>query len=37
MMQFVRKYGVVEMVLWSFSSERGEFRRFTVTIRISRV
>jgi len=28
------QYGVVGMVLWACSSKRGEFRHFTVTIRL---
>ena len=34
-MQFVRKHGVVGMVFWACSSKRGEFRRFTGTVRVS--
>jgi len=29
------KNGVLRMVLWAYSSKRGEFYRFTVTVRVS--
>jgi len=33
----IRKDGVVRVVLWAYSSKRGEFHRSAVTVKVSRV